>query len=86
MEEVLYVMCVNITLQHYFLLVCNFLHVQRQQLLNMVFDFVLDVVNDAQHQHISFLDNEDQCVGFALDVLIPEVQLCVTSICVCVYG
>ena len=84
MEEVLYVMCVNYYISTLLLLVCNFLHVQRQQLLNIVFDFVLDVVNNTQHQHPSFLDNEDHCFGFAMDVLIPEVQLCVTNNCVCV--
>ena len=56
---------------------------QKQQLFSIVSDFVLEIVNDAQHQHLSFLDNDDQCFAFVMDVLIPEVQLYVTSNHVC---
>lgn len=58
--------------------VCFLLHMQKQQLFSVVYDFIMRIVKDPNHQHLSFLNDEDHCFGFAVDILVPEVQFCVT--------
>lgn len=31
-------------------------------------DLVAEIVNDDHHQHISFLNSNDQCYGFIIDI------------------
>ena len=54
--------------------VSTLLPMQKQKLLTLVNDFVLRIVNDPNQCHIGFLNNDDHCFGFVMDILIPEVE------------
>ena len=47
---------------------------QMQQLLAVMEDFVLDIRDQSEHPHISFLNNDLLLFGFVLDILFPEVN------------
>ena len=49
-------------------------HMQMQQLVELMEDFVLDIREKSEYHHISFLNNDLQLFGFVLDILIPEVH------------
>lgn len=47
---------------------------QMQQLLAVMEDFVLDIRDQSEYHHISFLNDDMLLFGFVLDILFPEVN------------
>ena len=47
---------------------------EMQQFLDLMEDFVFDIGEKSEHDHISFLNDDQQLFGFVLDVLFPEVH------------